>query len=114
MILLVISMTWTIPRVRYSAWGTASNLLVRGTSSSFDTKGVLKVVWLANIPQVALSLVYFTINRICTSACFAAEWNNYAIHRKGLRVTAPEGLQRSVSIVSIPILCEAYPLIVIP
>lgn len=86
----------------YSAWGTASALIIPATKSSFDTKGILKTAWYANLPQILLSLVYFTINRICTSMCSSREWNNYALHRKGLRVTSARGLQRSTHFLQLP------------
>ncbi|KAF2119634.1 hypothetical protein BDV96DRAFT_629163 [Lophiotrema nucula] len=83
-------------------WGTASKLLLPFTSSSFDTRGVLLNTWLANTPQVLLSLGYFSINRICTSICFATEWNRYAYRKKALRVTTPTESQRSTHFLSIP------------
>ena len=83
-------------------WGTASDSLVPGTSALFDTAGVLRAVWLANLPQILLSLVYFAINRVCTSVCFSIEWNEFAVKRKGLRVTSPKGLQRPTHFLQIP------------
>lgn len=87
---------------QFTAWGTASDLLVPGTWTSFDTSGLLKVILLANLPQMLLSLVYFAINRVCTSVHFATEWNSFATKRKGLRVTRPLGLQRSTHFLQLP------------
>lgn len=87
---------------RYKYWGTSSQLHIPGTSKSFDTKGLIFNAWLANIPQVLLSISYFSINRICTSICAATEWNNFALRRKGLRVTSPTGRQRGTHFLHIP------------
>jgi hypothetical protein len=87
---------------RMSPWGTASKLTAPFTSTTFDTRGILFVAFLANFPQVCLSLLYFSINRLCTSICFAVEWNNYAVHRKSLRVTSPEGKQRGTHFLQLP------------
>jgi hypothetical protein len=86
-----------------SSWGTASNSIIPATSTSFDARGILMVAFIANLPQVCLSLLYFSINRICTSICFALEWNKYAIHKKGLRVTTPSGQQRSTHFSQLPL-----------
>lgn len=86
----------------WKEWGTASKLLLPFMSSSFDTKVVLTNAFVANSPQVILSLVYFSVNRICTSICFATEWNNFGKHRKGLRTTTPTGLQRSAHFLQLP------------
>jgi hypothetical protein len=87
---------------KYKSWGTSSLLLVPHTNSSFDTKGIVFNAWLANTPQVLLSISYFSINRICTSICAANEWNNYARRKKGLRVTSPSCEQRATHFLQIP------------
>jgi hypothetical protein len=94
--------TATSPGRDLSSWGTSSKSIVSFTSTTFDTRGLLIVAFLANLPQVCLSLLYFSINRICTSVCFALEWNRYATHRKGLRVTDPTGKQRSTHFLQLP------------
>jgi hypothetical protein len=86
-----------------SSWGTASKAIIPFTSTTFDSRGILLAAFIANLPQVCLSLVYFSINRICTSMCFALEWNAYATHKKGLRVTAPLGLQRGTHFLQLPL-----------
>ena len=84
-------------------WGTASTPIIPVTVTSFDAKGAILTAWLANLPQALLSLFYFSINRICTSICFAREWNSYATTRKGLRVTSPTGHQRSTHFLQLPL-----------
>jgi hypothetical protein len=96
------ALTQATSKPRVKSWGTASMLIVPFTSTTFDAKGLLTVAFLANAPQVFLSLVYFSVNRLCTSRCFANEWNNYVTHRKGLRVTAPTGKQRSTHFLQLP------------
>lgn len=87
---------------RLSSWGTSSPRILGLTSTTFDARGTLQTVMLANAPQTCLSLVCFSINRICNSLCFMEEWNSYATDRKGLRVTQPSGDQRSTYFLQLP------------
>lgn len=68
----------------------------------FDAAGIPFNAWLANLPQIFLSALYFSVNRLCTSLYFAYEWNKYATRRKGLRVTSPKGDQRSTYFLQLP------------
>ncbi|KNG84968.1 hypothetical protein ANOM_006778 [Aspergillus nomiae NRRL 13137] len=43
---------------------------------------------IANTPQVVFSMLYFVSNSVLTAMTLAAEWSNYALHRKGLRVSS--------------------------
>jgi hypothetical protein len=86
-----------------ASWGTASKTTLDSTRSAFNARGAILNAWLANLPQVVLSLFYFSINRICTSICFSREWNNFAIKRRGLRVTSPEGKQRPTHFLQLPL-----------
>jgi hypothetical protein len=63
--------------------GTASKKLLPFASSSFTPKSIVFNAWLANTPQVILSLAYFSINRLITSIHFTKEWNNYARKERG-------------------------------
>lgn len=80
------------------AWGTASE-----ASLSTSSMTVLNA-WLANLPQVFLSLWYITLNTFCTAMAGAEEWNNLAATKaaKGLRVTDPKGSQRSTYFLQLP------------
>ncbi|KAJ5193479.1 hypothetical protein N7449_009621 [Penicillium cf. viridicatum] len=60
------------------------------------------MVLLSNTPQIILSILYYLINSILTRMLMAAEYNNYSIRRKPLRVSWPEGLQRSTYFLSLP------------
>jgi hypothetical protein len=86
-----------------TSWGTTSKTKLESTRSAFNARGAILNAWLANLPQVMLSLFYFSIHRICTSICFATEWNNYAIKRRGLRVKSPEGGQRPTHFLQLPL-----------
>lgn len=56
-----------------------------------------------NIAQVATSLVHVTSNATLTTLLLAKEWDNYAHHRKGLRVsTRSRGSQRSTYFLQLP------------
>jgi hypothetical protein len=54
------------------------------------------------MPQVLLSICYINLNTVCTSMASSAEWNNLATDRKGLRVTKPNGDQRSTYFLQLP------------
>jgi hypothetical protein len=86
----------------WTKWGTASPHQLNLASNSFDTDGILFNAWIANLPQFLLSFSYFAINRLCTSICFANEWNSYGITKKGLRTTSPKGQQRRTYFLQLP------------
>jgi hypothetical protein len=88
------------------AWGTSSDIIVN------DHGGDLTNAWLVNAPQLALSFCYLALNSICTSLASAYEWNNVARTRKSLRVTNPQGQQRSTYFLQLPYKWAA-PLIVV-
>lgn len=59
--------------------------------------------FLANVPQVILSAIYFTYNGIFTNFQLAIEWNQYSIKRKSLRVSSkPKRAQRSTYFLQLP------------
>ncbi|KAE8381623.1 hypothetical protein BDV26DRAFT_301230 [Aspergillus bertholletiae] len=67
---------------------------------------------IANTPQVIFSVLYFACNGVFTAMTLAAEWSNYAVHRKGLRVSStPRGAQRTTYFLSLPYV-YAIPLLV--
>ncbi|KAE8162407.1 hypothetical protein BDV40DRAFT_288545 [Aspergillus tamarii] len=67
---------------------------------------------IANTPQVIFSVLYFASNSVLTAMTLAAEWSNYALHRKGLRVSStPHGSQRTTYFLSLPY-TYALPLLV--
>ncbi|KAK2794032.1 hypothetical protein FQN51_000941 [Onygenales sp. PD_10] len=60
------------------------------------------LLFLANTPQLIISLAYFLYNRLLTSMLLAAEYTDYSLHRKYLRVSRPKGNQRSSYYLSLP------------
>ncbi|THC99990.1 hypothetical protein EYZ11_000569 [Aspergillus tanneri] len=65
-------------------------------------QSVMQAVLLSNTPQLLLSIIYFLSNSILTNMLVAAEYNDYAIHRKPLRVSWPRAQQRSTRYLSLP------------
>lgn len=58
---------------------------------------------MANTPQVVYSFLYFIFNGALTAMAQAHEWSQYAVNRKGLRVSTPaKGEQRSTYFLSLP------------
>lgn len=58
---------------------------------------------IANTPQTIFSVLYFILNGVFSTMVLAAEWSDYAVHPKGLRVsTTPKGAQRSTYFLSLP------------
>ncbi|PGH01675.1 hypothetical protein GX51_05121 [Blastomyces parvus] len=65
-------------------------------------KDIMSLNVLANTPQLVISISYFLYNNLLTSMLLAAEYNGYALHRSYLRVTNPQGKQRSALYISLP------------
>jgi hypothetical protein len=58
---------------------------------------------LANLPQVILSMLYFSYNALFTSFLLSHEWVSYAHKKKGLRVSwRPIGAQRTEYFLQLP------------
>ncbi|KAF5378412.1 hypothetical protein D9757_011163 [Collybiopsis confluens] len=73
---------WTVPKEGYGA--------------------LLASALVANSPQLFLSLVYLLFNSLCTKVFLAREWFSYAHTRKPLRVSSPQGKQRSTYSLQMP------------
>ncbi|KAF2035730.1 hypothetical protein EK21DRAFT_53222, partial [Setomelanomma holmii] len=83
-----------------TAWGTVSDTTFRVAAPS--SPQTLLNAWIANAGQLVLSFCYLAINSECTAMAGAAEWNNLATSRKGLRVTRPVGQQRDTYFLQLP------------
>jgi hypothetical protein len=59
-------------------------------------------VILANAPQLAISFIYVFYNNCLTRMLLGREYSSYAKHRKPLRVSRPEGAQRSTYRLQLP------------
>ncbi|ORX97056.1 hypothetical protein BCR34DRAFT_173420 [Clohesyomyces aquaticus] len=77
-------------------WGTSSDELLTISSSTLTN------AFMVNVPQIVLSFSYLALNSICTTMASATEWNELARTRKGLRVTRPDGKQRSTYFLQLP------------
>jgi hypothetical protein len=75
--------------------------------------GVISNVLVANLPQVILSMIYYTYNSLFTCFLAGREWSQYATERKALRVSSvPHGQQRSTYFLQLPYKV-AFPLMVL-
>jgi hypothetical protein len=71
--------------------------------STFLPTEAQKLALVANIPQLILSIVYFSYNGLLTAMLMGHEWISYAHKRKGLRVSRkPTGMQRSTYFLQLP------------
>jgi hypothetical protein len=72
-------------------------------ASTFLPAGAQKLALVANIPQLILSIIYFSYNGLLTAMLMGHEWTSYAHKRKGLRVSRkPAGMQRSTYFLQLP------------
>ncbi|EHA28141.1 hypothetical protein ASPNIDRAFT_189221, partial [Aspergillus niger ATCC 1015] len=72
------------------------------TIFSLPHSNVVSMSLLANTPQIAVSIGYFLYNNLLTHMLLAAEHDDYASQRKALRVSWPQGSQRSSYYLSLP------------
>lgn len=64
--------------------------------------GLFVNILISNIWQVVVSLLYIGHNSLLSCMMVANEWIGFADDRKTLRVSAPEGIQRSSYTLSMP------------
>ena len=106
---------WGITATKATSSETSLDLLQLGLgsvhsetvfSTSLETTGpdaFLGNVLLANLPQVVLSLVYFSYNTLLTIMLAGLEWSQLPLKQKGLRVSKlPTGDQRSTYFLQLP------------
>ncbi|ODM21052.1 hypothetical protein SI65_04105 [Aspergillus cristatus] len=79
-----------------------STAIIRFCDNPSNCSGTIPIALLANIPQIIISVAYFLYNNMLTAMLLAAEYNDYAIERKPLRVSWAKGLQRSTYYLSLP------------
>ena len=77
---------------------TTDNSLIPATASFSLIENVL----IANSPQVIASIGYVLYNQLLTCLLLSREFTVYSIKRAGLRVTTPDGEQRSTFWLSLP------------
>ncbi len=69
------------------------------------TKGMSALytnILFANVWQFALSFLYLLLNGLLSCQLVGHEWDGFVQSRKTLRVSEPEGIQRSTYFLSIP------------
>ncbi|KAL4812585.1 hypothetical protein BDW67DRAFT_193579 [Aspergillus spinulosporus] len=66
------------------------------------SQDLIVLALLANTPQLVFSTLYLLCNGVFTCMAAVAEYNNFAIQRKPLRVSWPKGEQRSTHYLSLP------------
>ena len=65
--------------------------------------GVLSNIFMANLPQLILSTVYYTYNGLLTCFFLSYEWDQFSRQRKGLRVSqCPQRAQRTTYFLQLP------------
>lgn len=89
---------YDIKRLYELGFGAVSSNSIIGISFP----SLLATVLLANLPQGVLSFLYLTYNGLFSCMLGAQEWSRFARHRKPLRVTSPEGKQRSTYYLQLP------------
>ncbi|PYH29891.1 uncharacterized protein BO87DRAFT_410151 [Aspergillus neoniger CBS 115656] len=67
-----------------------------------ESSNVIHMALLANTPQIFISVGYFLYNNLVTHMLLVAEYDDYASQRKPLRVSWPQGSQRSSYYLSLP------------
>ncbi|KAJ9609034.1 hypothetical protein H2200_006805 [Cladophialophora chaetospira] len=78
--------------------------LIQSDAVQAGKASLIAAVVLANIPQLVLSMLYFTYNGLFTCMLLASEWNSYSTERKGLRISSshPQGAQRAGYFLQLP------------
>ncbi|KAJ5158367.1 uncharacterized protein N7500_008018 [Penicillium coprophilum] len=64
--------------------------------------GFIATVLAVNVPQAVVSIIYAVYNNTLTRMLLAAEYNDFGVERKPLRVSFPTGQQRSTYYLSVP------------
>ena len=71
--------------------------------TSFSGFYMVLLPLIVNVPQAVLSVVFIGLNKILTRMAMSAEYAQFALERKPLRVTVPTGSQRSSYFLNIPL-----------
>jgi hypothetical protein len=94
---------FAVGRIPVTSWATASPLRFTIGSQKFDGNTTARLAFIANSPQLLLSVVFLYFNNMFTCMALAHEWGQFGIHRKGLRVTKPRGHQRQTYFLQLPL-----------
>lgn len=89
--------------IPFTPWAAASPLRFSAGSQKFDGNTTSRLAFIANSPQLLLSVIFLYFNNMFTSMALAYEWGQFGTHRKGLRVTKPKGEQRETYFLQLPL-----------
>jgi hypothetical protein len=112
MILLAICLALFLRGIHGQPAATPSSLLSLPMGSidpvtfiqGWDVDGLAANVFIANSPQIILSMIYLTYNGLFTCFLLGVEWNSFASKRKGLRVSdIPVGEQQPSFFLQLPL-----------
>lgn len=84
-------------------WGAASHTRFTVGQQTFDGGSTARLAFIANAPQLVLSVLYLFFNNLFTSMALAFEWDRLGKERKGLRVTKPQRAQRETYFLQLPL-----------
>ncbi|BCR98373.1 uncharacterized protein AKAW2_40056A [Aspergillus luchuensis] len=90
---------WTFSALWQLGFGSATPYTIIFSPVSSN---VIHMSLLANTPQIFISVGYFLYNNLLTHMLLVAEYDDYARQRKPLRVSWPQGSQRSSYYLSLP------------
>ncbi|KAI4107154.1 MAG: hypothetical protein LQ345_007158, partial [Seirophora villosa] len=77
--------------------------LVGFITPSASAKSLYLSVGFSNLWQFVISLLYLAYNAVLTAMLVANEWDEFGKTRKTLRLTSPQGHQRSSYFISVPL-----------
>ena len=83
-------------------WGLGFGTVNTNSVVGIAPTGLIPTTLFANLPQGILSFLYLTYNGLFSCMLGVHEWSRFARFRKSLRVTAPEGSQRSTYYLQLP------------
>ena len=83
-------------------FGSVSSETVIGSFNYSGPTGLVGTVFMANLPQLVLTFFYLIYNGIFTCMLLTKEWSSFTLKRKPLRVSSPQGIQRSTYRLQMP------------
>ncbi|KAF1996466.1 hypothetical protein P154DRAFT_413151, partial [Amniculicola lignicola CBS 123094] len=93
-------MSQVLRKIPFGQATSVTSLYLPNSSSDY---AFVRMALVANTPQTVVSCLYVLYNGLFTAMSGALEWNSYARHRKGLRVSAkPKGDQKGAYFLELP------------
>ncbi|KGO53592.1 hypothetical protein PEX2_062000 [Penicillium expansum] len=85
-----------------SSWEQKMTSLYHTQFYPLGYMGFIATVLAVNVPQAVITIIYAVYNNALTRMLLVAEYNDFGVERKPLRVSFPTGEQRSTYYLSIP------------